>query len=185
MRDKPFTSCYWNGPTWPHANSLVISGLARSLREHGEWEGGRKTLLDLVNSFARAQYEDGDYQRPHTGEFYRGDTARWLTRERDYHHSTWADLIISALVGLTPREDDVVEVHPLMPPASEGGWTHFCLEDVPYHGRLLTLVWDDPAQPEDVYNDGDRGFTVYADGKRLHHQEDLSPCAIPLPPANG
>ena len=185
MRDKPVTSCYWNGPTWPHANSLVISGLARSLREHGEWEGGRKTLLDLVNSFARAQYEDGDYQRPHTGEFYRGDTARWLTRERDYHHSTWADLIVSALIGLTPREDDVVEVHPLMPPASEGGWTHFCLEDVPYHGRLLTLVWDDPAQPEDVYNDGDRGFTVYADGKRLHHQEDLSPCAIPLPPANG
>lgn len=181
MKGRPVTGCYWNGPTWPHANSLVISGLARSLREHGEWEGGRRALFDLVASFGRAQFEEGDFLRPHTGEFYRGDTGEWLTPERDYHHSTWADLVITALVGLVPRHDDTLEVHPLLPPPSEGGWTHFCLDDLPYRGRRLTLVWDDPAHPEDAYNDGDKGFTLYVDGKRLYHQEGLDPFTVPLP----
>jgi hypothetical protein len=81
-----------------------------------------------------------------------------------------------------PRDDDTLEVHPLLPPVSEGGWTHFYLNAVPYRGRLLTLVWDDPAHPDDVYNDGDKGFTVYGDGRRLHHQTDLSPFTVPLPP---
>jgi hypothetical protein len=53
---------------------------------------------------------------------------------------------------------------------------------LPYRGRLLTLIWDDPARPDDVYNDGDKGFSVYADGHRLHHQADLSPFTVPLPP---
>ncbi len=184
MMGRPVTGCYWNGPTWPHANALVASGLARSLREHGEEMhplGAKAALFDLVTSFGRAQFEDGDFARPHTGEFYRGDTAAWLTPERDYLHSTWADLVITALVGLTPRDDDTLEIHPLLPGSSEGGWSHFCLDDVPYHGRLLTLVWDDPAQLEDAYHDGDKGFTVYVDGRRFHHQTDLSPFALPLP----
>lgn len=184
MRDKPVTGCYWNGPTWPHANSLVISGLARSLREHGEQGGAnRQTLFALFNSFCRAQFEQGDFARPHTGEFYRGDAGDWQTKERDYHHSTWADLVLTGIVGIVPREDNVLEVSPLLPPEYEDvpTWTHFCVENVPYHGHLLTLVWDDPAHPEDAYHDGDKGFTVYANGERLHHQETLAPFTVALP----
>ncbi len=186
MKGKPITGCYWNGPTWPHANSLVITGLARSLREHGEAAHGRdarRTLLTLVESFGRAQYEEGDFERPHTGEFYRGDDARWLTKERDYHHSTWADLIITGLIGLVPRDDDTLELHPLLP--QENGvcaWPHFCLQNLPYRGHLLTIVWDDPASPDDAYNDGDKGLTIYVDDYRLHHQEDLSPLMVSLAP---
>jgi hypothetical protein len=183
MCGKPVTGCYWNGPTWPHANALVAAGLARSLQTLGDAAhppGARRALFDLIVSFGRAQFEEGDYARPHTGEFYRGDDARWLTPERDYHHSTWADLIVTGLIGLVPRADDVLEVHPLLGPG-EGGWAHFCLEDLPYHGRLLTLVWDDPAQPGDAYDDGDKGFTVYVDGRRFHHQKDLAPFRRDLP----
>jgi hypothetical protein len=178
------TGCYWNGPTWPHATSLVVSGLARTLRAYGPEAPGfdaRKTLLNLVTSFGRAQFEEGDFARPHTGEFYHGETARWLTGERDYHHSTWADLIIGDLIGLVPRDDDTLEVCPLLPSGSEGGWPYFCVQDVPYRGRLLTLVWDDPASPEDAFGDGDKGFTVYMDGRRLYHQDSLAPFTVPLP----
>jgi hypothetical protein len=186
MKGKPLTICYWNGPTWPHANSLVISGLARSLQtipeEHSKPGELRKALFDMLQSFGRVQFEEGDYSRPLTGEFYRGDTGQWMTPERDYNHSTWADLIITTVAGLVPRADDVLEVSPLLPPASEGGWTHFCLENIPYHGRRLTLVWDDPSTAEDAYQDGDKGFTVYVDGVRLYHQEDLSSFMVNLPP---
>lgn len=185
IKNKPITGCYWNGPTWPHANALVISGLARSLRENGEAAhpaGSRKTLFDLLNSFGRAQFEEGDFARPLTGEFYRGDTAQWMTPERDYYHSTWADLIIHSLIGVIPRDDEMLEIHPLLPAPAEGGWAHFCIENLPYRGRLLTLVWDDPAAAEDAYQDGDKGFTVYVNGKRFHQQSDLSPLHVKLDP---
>ena len=188
MKNKPVTGCYWNGPTWPHASSLVISGLARSLRENGEENhpaGTRKALFDLVVSFGRAQFEDGDFIRPHTGEFYRGDTGKWMTPERDYHHSTWADLIVNALIGLVPRDDETLQIHPLLPPVAEGGWAHFCIEGLPYRGRLLTLVWDDPTAHEDAYQDGDKGFTVYVNGKRFYHQNDLAPFHVMLAPERG
>lgn len=183
MRDKPVTGCYWNGPTWPHSVALTATGLARSLREHGEKahpEQARRALWEMITSFGRAQFEEGDFSRPHTGEFYRGDDARWLTGERDYLHSTWADLIITGLIGLIPRDDDVLEIHPLLPMPGAGGWTHFCLDDVSYRGRLLTLVWDWPEQGEDAYDDGDKGFTVYVDGRRAHHQNDLTPFTVAL-----
>jgi hypothetical protein len=185
MKGKPTTSCYWNGPTWPHANSLVISGLSRSLRKLGEAAhepDARKTLRELVTSFARAQYEEGDFDRPHTGEFYRGDTGQWMTKERDYLHSTWADLILSGLIGIVPREDEVLEIHPLLPTTTEGGWSHFCAQDVPYHGRRLTIVWDDPTSPEDHYNDGLKGLVVFIDGRKVHSQNDLMPLTVLLDP---
>lgn len=191
MKGKPVTGCYWNGPTWPHANSLVISGLARWLREQSasldaeRKTGLTQTLYDLTTSFCRAQYESGDYECPRTGEFYRGDNGVWQTPERDYLHSTWADLIIGGLIGLVPRDDDALEMHPLLPDKGEEGaapiWDYFCLQGVPYHGRLLTIVWDSPAHPEDAFHDGDKGLTVYADGVRLHHQETLAPFIVAFP----
>jgi hypothetical protein len=36
-------------------------------------------------------------------------------RGKDYNHSTYCDLVISGLVGLRPRADDIVEVNPLVP----------------------------------------------------------------------
>lgn len=183
MQGRPLTVCYWNGPTWPHATSLVISGLARSLRELGEEAhpvGSRQTLLTLLTSFTQAQFETKDYDRPHTGEFYRGDTADWQTPERDYLHSTYADLILTGLIGIVPRADEVLELHPLLPSPSEGGWSHFCVENVPYHDRLITIVWDDPEDPVDHYDDGSKGFVVYVDGRRVHQQPGLDPVTIPL-----
>ena len=184
MRGKPLTGCVWNGPTWPHAGSLVITGLAQSLQTGGEAShpaGARQALWEMVNSFGRAQFERGDFDRPHTGEFYRGDTGVWQTGERDYLHSTWADLILTAVVGLVPRPDDTLEISPLMPEIKEGGWSYFCVEDVPYRGRLLTIVWDDPQTADDAYGDGDKGFTVYVDGKRHYHQDGMTPFTTPLP----
>jgi hypothetical protein len=49
------------------------------------------------------------------------DTGRWITvgpipktRGRDYNHSTYCDLVITGLVGLRPREDDILEVPPVL-----------------------------------------------------------------------
>jgi hypothetical protein len=66
---------------------------------------------------------------PQTGEWW----ARALqikkktfrARGDHYNHSSYNDLIITGVAGLRPREDNIVEVHPLIPP---GAWEWFCLD---------------------------------------------------------
>ena len=36
-----------------------------------------------------------------------------------------------------PRADDVIEVNPLLP---RDTWDYFCLDNVKYHSRLMTIV---------------------------------------------
>jgi len=45
-------------------------------------------------------------------------------RGKDYNHSTFCDLLISELLGLPPRADNIIEVNPLLP---SDAWNYFCL----------------------------------------------------------
>ncbi len=57
----------------------------------------------------------------------------------------FAILVISGLVGLRPRDDDTVEVRPLVPSgdSGKGVWDWFCLDQHPIHdGKILTILWD-------------------------------------------
>jgi hypothetical protein len=84
-------------------------------------------------------------------------------------------LVINGLVGLRPQADDTVLVNPLIP---EGKWDYFCLENVPYHGRLLTILWDKTGKR---YNKG-RGLCVFADNKELVRSETLQQLTGKLEP---
>jgi hypothetical protein len=87
-------------------------------------------------------------------------------RGKDYNHSTFCDLIITGLVGLRPRADDVVEVHPLVP---DGFWDWFCLDNVSYHNRFLTILWD---KTGGKYGKG-KGLRVFADGREIARSDTL------------
>ncbi len=144
--DGRAAGCMWNGPTWPHANALVMTAMARTLRATRDRNVAdsplkKEHLWALFLSFTRAQYRDQDIGHPWTGEFYNGDTGRWKTAERDYNHSTWLDILIPELIGVIPRDDDVLEVDPLVP---EGALNHFLLDGLRYHGHDVTVVWDAP-----------------------------------------
>ena len=60
----------------------------------------------------------------------------------------------------------VVEVNPLVP---DGQWDWFCLDNVLYHGRILTIVWDKTGRK---YNRG-AGLQILANGKRIAHSPAL------------
>jgi hypothetical protein len=48
------------------------------------------------------------------------------------------DLIMSGLVVVRPRQDDVLEVNPLV----DEDISYFCAENILYHGRNVTVPWD-------------------------------------------
>ena len=95
-------------------------------------------------------------------------------RGKDYNHSTYCDLVITGLVGLRPRADDVVEVHPLVP---DNGWEWFCLDRVSYHGHQLAILWD---KTGGKYGKGP-GLRVYADGTQIAHAASLGRVTGKLP----
>ncbi len=179
--DGRSAGCMWNGPTWPHANSLVMTAMARTLRatrDHNVTDSPirREHLWELFLSFTRAQYRDQDLRQPWTGEFYNGDTGKWKTAERDYNHSTWLDILIPELIGLVPRADDILEIDPLL---TEKALGHFLLDGVRYHGHDVTIVWDAPGSP-DQYADGRKGLDVYIDGRLAASALRLSRLQVPM-----
>jgi hypothetical protein len=107
--------------------------------------------------------------RPYIGEYLDEKTGEWIMganpRSRFYHHSTFADLLIEGVIGLQAREDDTVEVSPLLPAQA---WEWFALEKVRYRGHELAIVWD-----RDGKKFGRAGFTLYIDGRQAAHAREL------------
>jgi hypothetical protein len=61
----------------------------------------------------------------------------------------------------------MVEVNPLVP---AGIWDWFCLDNVPYHGRIVTILWDKTGAK---YGKG-KGLRVFADGREIARSEIIT-----------
>jgi len=181
--DGRAAGCMWNGPTWPHANSIVLTAMARALRSardnHVPDSPLRPAhLWQLFHSFTLAQFRNQNIENPWTGEFYDGDTGRWKTAERDYNHSTWLDILIPELIGLTPRDDDILEIDPLLP---ENALRYFILDGQRYHGHDVTIVWDAPGPDfPDHFGDARKGLDVYVDARRVASSPRLARLRVDL-----
>jgi len=182
--------CQWNGPSWPYATSVTLTALANLLDNYDEATVSRHDYFVLLQTYAKSQHrqlEDGrvvpwidEDLNPTNGDWI----ARTLLKQRgseipergkDYNHSTYCDLVISGLVGLRPRADDIVEVNPLAPLI----WDYFCLDQVRYHGRWLTILWD---RTGEHYQKG-KGLRVWADGMEIAAADSLERLTGPLPPS--
>jgi hypothetical protein len=151
--------CEWDGAVWPFATSQTMTGLANFMNNYKQNIVSDSMYFRLMELYVESQYYRG---RPYIGEYLDEKTGYWLKgdeeRSRYYNHSTFADLIITGLVGLRPRPDNVIEINPLIP---ENHWDWFCLDKVQYHGKMLTIVWDKTGKK---YNKG-KGLLVFVNGK--------------------
>jgi hypothetical protein len=82
--------------------------------------------------------------------------------------------VITGLVGLKPIDANQFDLHPLAPES----WDWFALDDVPYQGRLVSLLWDKKGTR---YGRG-TGLTILVDGKPVLNRPDLKPIRLALPP---
>ncbi len=171
--------CWWSGQSWPYATTQTLKALANFI------QGGGTTLnsahyLDLLSIYARSHRKDG---KPYLAEALHPDTGSFeghdgYNHSEHYFHSGYCDLVITGLVGLVTRDDDTLEIKPLAP----GSWDYFALDDVPYRGRLISVVWDKLGTR---YGLG-KGFHVLVDGKQLHRADTVQPLmlknALPIGP---
>ena len=161
--------CEWDGAVWPYATTQTLKGLSNLLtnyKNHSKVDAN--VFYNELHKYAWSHQKRGlpylgEYQDEKNGEWLKGDNPR----SSYYNHSCFADLIINDLVGLKPREDNVVEIYPLIP---KDKWNWFCLDQIPYHGKMLTILYD---------KDGTRyhkgiGMKVYADGKEIYSGKNLT-----------
>lgn len=187
--------CQWNGPSWPFATSVTLTSLANVLNDYPQREISREDYFETLKTYVkshRLKRDDGtivpwidENLNPFTGDWIsRTRLKSWkdgtwnpgkggVERGKDYNHSTFCDLIITGLVGLRPRADDMVEVNPLVP---DDTWDFFCLDRIPYHGRMLTLLYD---RSGNKYGKG-AGLRIFADGREIGSSPSLQRVIAPL-----
>jgi len=185
--EGPNPECQWNGPVWPFQMTQVLSGLANFL-DH--YEKGKETGIINSDDYTNLLRQYAQLHRnPSTGildleEDYYPDTGLpivGLKRSHHYFHSGFNDLVLSGLVGIRPRSDDVLEVAPL---ASATQLTYFRAERIIYHGREIAVQWDKDGSH---YGGNSTGLTVEVDGKVVASSPGLSRVTVELerkaPPA--
>lgn len=166
--------CEWDGAVWPFATSQTLTALANVLRDYPQSVVTAGDYFDAFLTLVHSQQADG---KPYLGEYLDETTGDWINRNNrsaHYNHSTFADLLITGVVGLRPRADDTVEVHPLLP---DGTWDWFCLDGVRYHGQTLTVIWD---QDGSRYARG-AGLRVWVGGTEIAHSPKLERITGKLP----
>lgn len=167
---SPRFLCRWNGPTWPFATSQALTALARIARDHAGYDA---VFVELLRQYAACHIQpDGGYW---LDEDLDPDTGTWRVRDwrrrhdpakaeigRDYNHSTFADLILSGLLGLDV-DDTGILANPL-PAAAELGWLE--ARGLVLAGVEVTVSWS----PE-------VGMRLTAAGAEAH-RPDLGPLRV-------
>lgn len=181
----------WNGPSWPFSTSITLKAMANLLRDYDQSIISKYDFVQLLLTYSNSHRlikENGEKLcwidenlNPFTGDWIArtmrirrnaqqlkepGENAQQLKEPgKDYNHSEFCDIIISDLIGIRPSMDDNLTLEPLIP---ADYWDWFCLDNVKYHNRIITIVWD---RDGSKYQKG-KGFLVFVDGK-LRHKADI------------
>ncbi len=152
--------CEWDGAVWPFATAQTLTAMENLLNNYKQNYVTKQNYYSLLQTYTNTQFVNG---KPYIGEYLDEKIGTWLKgeeRSRYYNHSTFNDLIITGLVGLRPRADNTIEVNPLV---EEKNMDWFCLDNVLYHNKIITIIWDKTGKK---YNKG-KGFTIFANGKKI------------------
>ncbi|MGZ3755076.1 MAG: MGH1-like glycoside hydrolase domain-containing protein [Mucilaginibacter sp.] len=167
--------CEWDGAVWPFATTQTLKGLSNLLTNYKNQNNmSAKVFYDGFHKYAMSHVKRG---LPYLGEYQDEKNGFWLKgdnpRSSYYDHSGFCDLLISDLVGLKPRADNILDINPLIP---QGQWKWFCLDNVLYHGHIITVLWDKTGTK---YHKG-AGLTIFADNKAIYHGTELKRVKVTL-----
>ncbi len=167
--------CRWNGPSWPFATTQTLVGMANLLNDYKNQNSVDKDdYYQVLKTYAKSHYKNGS---PWLAENLDADNGTWIAdvkRSPNYNHSEFTNLVITGLMGIRPDDTDVLTVNPLVPE----DWDYFCLENVPYHDSLITILYDKDGTH---YGQGE-GFKIYVDGECKSATQTVAKTQVSLVP---
>jgi hypothetical protein len=148
----------WNGPSWPYQSSQVITGMGNLLNNYHQNIVKKSDYLNHLRLFTRQHYlPDGKINLVENYDPNKGGPIVYFYWSNHYNHSSYNNLVITGLCGIRPDESDTLTLNPLI----DNSIQYFYLDDVRYHGRKLTIIYD---QEGNKYKFG-KGLTVLVDGE--------------------
>ncbi|WOC32797.1 Ig-like domain-containing protein [Caproicibacterium argilliputei] len=144
--------------------SNINADTYKKLFEYGAWlhtvEPGNTDHLDANEFFWSSDFAmDATANSKPTGNLVRS----WI------HHDTLGMMdysVIEDMAGLQPRLDNKIELWPL-----NVNDDHFVVDNVRYHNKDLTIVWQKSAG---TYEGVPQGFSLYVDGKLVMNNNEMS-----------
>ncbi|CAJ2512454.1 Uu.00g054690.m01.CDS01 [Anthostomella pinea] len=165
--------CYWNGMSWPYSTGHTLKSLAAIYRA-GTTNATADQYHQYLQMYARTQQKNG---HPYVAESHWPFNDSWSAdgwnHSEHYDHSTNNDDVITGLFGITPQQDDTLHISPIVP----GNWTYYALENLAYHGHLVTVLYD---RDGSRYGAG-KGLHVFVDGIKVHSGANKT-ATVPVPP---
>lgn len=151
-------------------STLQAQVFSQAIREYPSQyvtNGMYRALLDWLTW---VQYVGGDNRLPNNNEFF----FNWNPDTQNFgrsgiHHNilgSYNFMIIDDAAGVRPRLDDVLELWPI-----DVGWDYFAVNNLNYHGKDLTVVWDGVDHYGDDVPDG---FSAYLDGRHVLTADKLA-----------
>ncbi|KAE8452221.1 hypothetical protein EG329_001688 [Mollisiaceae sp. DMI_Dod_QoI] len=167
--------CFWQGQSWPFSTAHTLKSLAAIYRS-GNTSVTAEQYVQYLDMYATTQHKNGT---PYVAESHYPTMDAWsadsTNHSEHYDHSTNNDDVITCLLGIVPRSDDILEIDPIIPQ----NWTYFAIENLAYHGHLVTVLYD---QDGTRYNSG-TGLSVFLDGPKIYNGNGTN-AQITLPNAN-
>lgn len=167
------TPCRWNGPSWPFATTQTLVGMSNLLNDYNNQTAVDKDdYFTILKTYTKSQYKNG---APWISENLDADNGTWIVdieRSPNYNHSEYANLIITGLMGIRPDNGKLLTVNPLVP----DDWEYFCIENVPYHGHFITVLYDKDGSH---YGQG-AGYKIYVDGQCYKDKTSVGEATVAL-----
>jgi len=152
----------------PHPISMGARTVLQAIKHYHGHDITPAHFMELMQRYNDLLYPgvlpSDPYWRPNAHEYY----SQWepyaqtpLPKPSEISHdfhSMYLSLVVEGVVGLTPRDDERIELQPM---ALE--WPYFALDGLRHHGHDLTIVWD---RPDGVvrYPGFPEGFSLRIDG---------------------
>ncbi len=169
--------CWWSGQSWPFATTQTLKAMANLLQNYEQDHIDRDDFASLFHTFAITHRKDG---KPYIAEAVHPFTGSWdghdmRNRSEHYFHSGFTDLVITGLAGVQPANDDTFTIKPLVP----DDWDYFALDNLPYRGHTLSILWD---RTGDRYGVGP-GLHILVNGEPAATAPELGELSVDLPTA--
>ena len=162
--------CHWSGQSWPFATTQSLKAMANVLQNYTQTQIDKADYDEALDTYVdvhmRGRATGADAERPYIAEANHPDTGSWAGHDRNNHsenyfHSGFVDLVITGLLGLQPQRGDALVLKPLVPDT----WDYFILDNLRYHGRDITVIWD----RDGTKYDRGTGFQVFVGDTSVYH----------------
>lgn len=171
--------CLWNGQSWPFSTCVYLGTIARLARENRSEVANSDFFYNALTTYTNTHFDHG---KPAIFESHYPHRDAWSgytnNHSEHYLHSTYIDNIFTNLLGIVPSLSDTLTMQPLIPT----NWSNFAVENLPYHGNLLTIIWDESGASYSVSNHS-AGLSIYSNGSLIHNQATLTALNVTLPPS--